>query len=382
MSAFVYLDHAATTPLAPEVASAMAPYLAAEFGNPSARHPLGVRAAQALDLARAQLARALLVPAAQVVFTSGGTEAANLAVLGLARASRPRHVLVGATEHACVRACTAQLAREGFEVERIALAADGGVDLDAFARQLRPETALVAHMAVNNEFGTIAPLARMSKLMRARAKEARLVVDAVQALGKLDCAASELGWDALIVSAHKLGGPKGAGACVFARELAVQAIAFGGGQEHGLRPGTENVPAIVGFGAAVERAEAARARNLTHVARLRARMLEHLRALPGLRVIAPGEAVLPHILAFSALGAPAEVVLHHLEQRGVYVSTGSACQTLSKSLSPGLSAIGLGEDEIRRVLRVSFGAETSTEDVDAAARALLDVAHELSGQVS
>jgi cysteine desulfurase len=315
------------------------------------------------------------------VFTSGGTEAANLALLGLARGARGRYVLVGATEHSCVRECGAQLAREGFEVEAVPLASDGAIDEDALAKKLRPDTALVAQMLVNNEFGTIYPIARIASLVRARARGAKLVVDAVQALGKLDCALDELGADALVVSAHKIHGPKGAGAAIFASEPDLRPILHGGGQERGLRPGTENVAAIVGFGAAARIAESRRAAALEHLRGLRAKLVAELRELPGARVLEPGAAQLPSIVAVMLPGAPAEVLMHHLEVRGVYVSTGSACQALSKSLSPALAALGLSGDDVRRVLRFSMAATTTLDEVDRAARALREVSRELE-QVS
>lgn len=381
----VYLDHAATSPLRPEARAALLPFLDGEYGNPSSRHPLGVRAAEALARAREALAQALLVEPRQVTFTSGGTEAANLATLGLAHATRARgrHVLVGATEHSCVRACAAELAREGFEVERIPLDTRGEVDLAAFAARVRADTVLVAQMLVNNETGVVAPVARMAKLARARAASVRIAVDAVQAFGKLDCALPELGADALFLSAHKLGGPKGAGALVLASGVSCAPVLHGGGQEHGLRPGTENVAAIVGFGAAARLAEQQRTQLVPRLRELRARLLERLASLPGLRVIesASGEQQ-PGIVALVLPGAPAEVRVHHLAQRGVFVSAGAACQSHARELSPGLRAIGLDDETIRRVLRVSLGATTTLEDIDRAAQALLEVSCELERAAS
>jgi len=381
----VYLDHAASAPLRPEARAALLPFLEGEFGNPSSRHPLGVRAAEAIERAREALAQALLVEPRQITFTSGGTEAANLAVLGLARAtrSRGRHVLVGATEHSCVRACAAELAREGFEVERVPLDAHGEVDLAAFAARVRPDTALVTQMLVNNETGVVAPVARMAKLARARAVGVRFAVDAVQAFGKLDCALSELGVDALFLSAHKLGGPKGAGAVALAPGVPCAPVLRGGGQEHGLRPGTENVAAIVGFGVAARLAEEQRTALSSRLRELRARLLGRLGDLEGLRVIESASgAQQPGIVALVVPGAPAEVRVHHLARRGVFVSAGAACQSHARELSPGLRAIGLDDDSIRCLLRLSLGASTTGEDIDRAAQALLDVSCELERAAS
>ena len=378
----VYLDHAATTPLSPAARTALLPFLDGEFGNPSSRHPLGTRALAAVDEARARVARAFLVEPRQVVFTSGGTEAANLAVQGLARLARGRHVLVGALEHSCVRASVESLRASGFEVERLPLDSSGGLDLPRTAALLRPDTALVAQMLVHNETGAIAPIARLARLVRARSPKARLVVDAVQALGKLDCALPELGADVALASAHKLGGPKGAGALVLGPDVALEPLLHGGGQERGLRPGTENVAALVGFGVAAAEAERERVELQARFLGLRARFLAALSPLQGLRVLVPGGEVQPGIVALVVPGAPAEVRLHHLARRGVFVSAGSACQANSRSLSPGLLALGLSEDDVRCVLRVSFGRTTSESDVDCAAQALLEVSRELERAAS
>jgi cysteine desulfurase len=276
-----------------------------------------------------------------------------------------------------VRAAAAQLAREGCTVESIALDASGDVDMQRFAGQLRPDTALVAQMLVNNEFGTIYPVARMARLVRARASEAAFVVDAVQAFGKLDCALTELGCDALLVSAHKIGGPKGAGALALARPMMLAPLIYGGGQEAGLRAGTENVLGIVGFGAAAADVHAERELRLGRVAELRKRLVARLAMLKGVRVIAPGALQVPHIVCVSIAGAPAEVRMHHLERHGVFVSAGSACQKPSRGLSPALTAVGVTEDEIRRVVRISMAADTRVADIDIAVEAFASVGREL-----
>jgi cysteine desulfurase len=252
VTSIVYLDHAATTPLDPRVRAAMEPWLGASFGNPSSRHPFGVAAAEALDAARAELARAFAVRASDIVFTSGATEANNLGVIGQARAARRhgRRVLIGATEHPSVREAAESLEREGFAVETLKLAADGSVDLDDLARRAGPDVVVVAHMLVSNEFGTVYPVRELSRTVRARAPNARLHVDAVQAVGKLDCALAELGCDSLALSGHKLHGPQGVGALVLAGAT-VEPLQVGGGQERGRRSGTENVAGAVGLAAAV-----------------------------------------------------------------------------------------------------------------------------------
>ena len=374
-----YLDHAATSPLDPAVRAAMAPWLGERFGNPSSRHPLGVAAAQALSDARRRVAQALAVDPRRVTFTSGGTEALNLAVLGMARAARDRgrRVVIGPTEHACVRGAAEALAREGFEVARLALDANGDLDLEDAAQKLSRDTVLVAQMLANNEVGTLYDVPRLAQLVRARAPTARLVVDAVQACGKLDCAPLELGADAVAISAHKLHGPQGAGALVLAREAPVEPLVHGGGQEHGLRSGTENVAACVGLGVAIELAEREREPSMARWRGLRARFEDRIASLGGARVLRAGSAQVPSIVSLVWPGAPAEVRLHHLARLGVYVGVGSACQANKRALSETLRALRLSEDDSRATLRVSMGRDTTEADIDRAAEALEQVAREL-----
>jgi cysteine desulfurase len=383
----VYLDHAATTPLDGAVRRAMEPYMAAEldsvFGNPSSRHPAGVRAAEALDGARRTLARALGARPEGVVFTSGGTEANNLAVFGLARAAGTRrggHVLVGPSEHPSTREPCQALVREGFEVETLRLTPDGELDLEHAAECLRPETVLVVQMLVQNELGSIYPVARLARLMKSRSPRARLHVDAVQAVGKLACAPADLGADTLTLSAHKLGGPKGAGALVIEGDVPLAPLFLGGGQERALRPGTQNVAAAVGLATAVERAQERRNAAREHGIALRERFVAGLRAIDGADLVLPeGAAVVPSIVAVRLRGAPAEVRMHHLEARGVLTSAGSACQAAKREVSPTYAALGLDLAASREVLRFSFAPTTTPDEIDAALAALAAVARDLEG---
>jgi cysteine desulfurase len=377
----LYLDNAATTPLAPEARAAMEPFLGERFGNPSSRHALGVDAARALEEARRQVARLTGAQPEGVVFTSGGTEANNLAVLGLARAraKHGRHVLIGPTEHPCVRDAARALVEEGFELESLRLDGAGGLDLEHARACLRPDTVLMAQMLVNNEFGTLYPLARLARLVRAQTPNACLHVDAVQAVGKVDVALEELGAHSLALSAHKFHGPKGAGALVLARGVRPRPLVFGGEQEQGLRSGTENVAGIVGLGRAAALVEQRLTPARAHFAALRAEFRAGLARLGGAELLAPGgsEGVVDAICSLLLPGAPAEAWQHHLEARGVYTSVGSACQAKKGGLSPALLALGLDEQRARRVLRVSFARETSLTDVRAGLDALCAVAAEL-----
>jgi cysteine desulfurase len=362
----LYLDNAATTPLAPAVRAAMLPFLEAQYGNPSSRHRLGVAAGRALEEARARVARACGAEAEGVLFTSGGTEANNLAVLGLARARRRagKHVLIGATEHPCVRDPALALGEEGFEVETLALDGAAQLDLADLERKLRPDTVLVACMAVNNEFGTIYPLARLARLVRARAPEACVHADAVQALGKVELSLAGLGVHSLAISAHKVHGPKGAGALVLASGVRPRPLVFGGGQERGLRSGTENVAGIVGLGVAATLAEEGRAARWQALCALQAELARGLEAIPGARLLFRArDDVSPAIAALCLPGPPAEVWMHHLEERGILTSVGSACHAKRSEISPALRALGLSESEARQVLRLSFAGDTGVEAV-------------------
>lgn len=375
----IYLDNAATTPVAPEVRAALLPFLEGEFGNPSSRHAPGVRAARALEAARAELARAAGARPEQVVFTSGGTEANNWAVLGFARARAAlgKHVLIGATEHPCVREPAQVLAAEGFEVESLRLDARGSLDLEDLARRVRTDTVLVAHMLVNNEYGTVYPLARAARIVRASAPQALFHVDAVQALGKVEVSLAALGVTSLALGAHKFHGPKGVGALLFDAPVAPRPLFHGGAQERGLRSGTENVAGIVGLARAAALADAALTKSRAQFALLAETLLGALEPT-GFARVAPGgpEGCTPAIVALRLPGAPAEAWMHHLEARGVYTSVGSACQAKKGGLSPALLALGLDERQAKQVLRVSFSRHTTVDEVRRAAAHLVELAQE------
>jgi cysteine desulfurase len=375
----IYLDNAATTPVDAEVKAVMLPFLEGEFGNPSSRHAPGVRAARALEAARTDLARAVGARPEHVLFTSGGTEANNLAVLGFARARSTlgKHVLIGATEHPCVREPAQVLVAEGYEVESLRLDARGSLDLEDLARRVRPDTVLVAHMLVNNEYGTVYPLARAARSVRAAAPGALFHVDAVQALGKVELSLEGLGVTSLALGAHKFHGPKGVGALVFDAPVAPRPMFHGGAQERGLRSGTENVAGIVGLARAAALADAALGKSRAHFALLAETLREAL-GPAGFERVAPGgaEGCTPAIVALRLPGAPAEAWMHHLEARGIYTSVGSACQAKKGGLSPALLALGLDATQAKQVLRISFARHTGVDEVRRAAAHLLELARE------
>ena len=366
-----YLDNAATTALDSRVREALLPWLGPCFGNPSSLHRHGDLALEALARARTQLARAVGARSEEIVFTSGATEANNLAVLGgaRARARHGRHVLIGAFEHACVRESALALAREGFEVETLPAGERGSIDIEHCARSVRPDTVLVAHILVQNETGAVYPLAALARRVRARAPNALVHSDAAQALGKLELSLAALGVDTLALSAHKAHGPMGAGALVVARGVRLEALVYGGGQERGLRAGTENVPGCVGLGAAAELAARERELFLRAASAWRASFVRGLARIESLRVLEIEDA-LPCFLALVGPGIPSAVRMQHLAEEGVIVSAGSACNAREQSIAPSIAALGLTGDEARSFLRISHSRDSVQSDPELVLAAL------------
>jgi cysteine desulfurase len=378
----IYLDNAASTPLSSSVREAMEPYLGDSFGNPSAAHRLGVEAAQAIDRARELVARATGSKPQEVVFTSGGTEANNLAVIGGCRARKDsgRHVIVGPTEHASVRKAALALVDEGFEVDFARLDAQGALDLEHLGELLRPDTVLVAQMLVSNEFGSVYPVRQLARLTRARSSHALVHVDAVQGLGKRELSLGELGCDTLSVSAHKVHGPKGTGALIVRDGVEIAPLMHGGPQERGQRAGTENPAGIAGFGRAAADAEDSRTATIERFEGMRARFAELLATFPGAKLLEPGapkQPIMPGIMTTFIPGVPASVRLHHLDRAGVLASAGAACNSKSKDVNPALLAAGLDAEDSRRVLRFSLASTTTDAELDEALRVIESVHQEL-----
>jgi cysteine desulfurase len=374
----IYLDNAATTRMAPEVRDAMIPWLGELWGNPSSKHRLGIQAREAIDRARDQVARAVDARARGVHFTSGGTEANNLAVQSAARmrASKGKHILIGPTEHPSVREAALSLTSEGFTVVTLRLDSSGDLDLQHAASALRPDTVLVAQMLVSNELGTHYPVAALAKLTRGAAPHAHVHVDAVQGLGKVEVSLADLGADSLAVSAHKLHGPQGCGALVLAEGVELKPIVHGGGQENGLRQGTQGVPGIVGFGAAAQLADRHLAESRTTCERVGQILIAGTRDLRGVVPVTPGTTV-PNILSLELPGAPAEVWLHHLEERGIYVSVGSACHSNKGGENSALGAIGFDNNRAKQVMRMSFCRDSTEEEATRVVEVMLEIAREL-----
>jgi cysteine desulfurase len=366
----VYLDHNATTPIASEVSEAMVAAFGQTFGNASSIHYFGQAAKQRLEAARRQIAATIQAHPAEIVFTSGGTESDNMAVFGVARAvSGPRHVITTAIEHPAVLAACAQLEREGVEVTRLPAGSAGVLDPESVRRALRPETVLVSVMHANNELGTLQPIAEIARITR----HAGVVLhaDGVQALGKIPVDVNTLGADLYSMSAHKLYGPKGVGALYVRKGTKMAALTFGGHHERDRRPGTENVPAIVGFGIAAEVATANLAIDSERIAGLRDRLetavLDRIResGVNGARTERT-----PNTTNIYFDGIDGEALVIALDLRGFAVSTGSACSSGAVTPSHVLTAIGLSAERARASIRFSLGASTTLQQVDALVEAL------------
>lgn len=369
----IYLDNAATTRPHPEVIRAVTAALSEEFGNPSSLHGKGLAAERLITAAREAVARSLGVTPDEIVFTSGGTEANNLAISGVALYAKGRHILTGAVEHSSVLAPIRRLSEHGFEVTEIPVDSEGRVNPQSIGAALRPDTALVSIMAVNNELGTIQPIEDIGHVIRAHKAgggKAIFHVDAVQAWGKVRLRPAAAGVDLLAVSGHKVHGPKGIGTLYVRKGIRLASMQAGGDQERGIRPGTENVPGIAGIGAAAILLHADLEALAARVSSLRDRLREHLGAISDIRVNTPVTGIAPHILNVSFAGVRGETLLHRLEQDGIYVSTGSACHSHDPTPSHVLLAIGLSPDVAVTSLRFSLSRDTTAEDIDAAATAV------------
>lgn len=354
------LDHAATTQLDARVRARLLESLERLWGNPSSRHGAGVAAQQALEESRRQLGHVLGADPRHVVFTSGGTEANNLALHGsTARVDlTDKRVLIAPDEHSCVRGPAQELARRGARLQPLATTEDGDLDLAAIEQQLDDSVVLVSCLLVNNEVGRIHPIRELASLVGRRAPRAHRHCDAVQALGKLEIDLPTLGVDSLAVSAHKVHGPKGAGALALRPGARMHSLVQGGGQEQGLRSGTQNVPALVAFGLAAELAESERSAFKRAAMAFDETLTEGLPT--GFEALSPRHRV-PSIRGLVLPGPPAEVWQHHLEVEGVVVGVGAACNSSNKEASPTLRAMGVTEDAARQVCRVST-ARTTPED--------------------
>jgi cysteine desulfurase len=367
----VYLDYAATTPVRSEVLEAMMPYLTdRSFGNPSSAHRFGRAARAGIEQARRQIAEALDAEPNQVIFTSGGTEADNLGIVGAALAARDRGAgmcaAVSAVEHKAVLAAAHALCHLGGREILLPVDSDGLLELDALNEALAGPLSVVSVMWVNNEVGVVQPVGDIAE--RCRDADVVFHTDAVQAIGKVPVSVQNLCCTLLTISGHKIGAPKGIGALIVRNRKAVEAILHGGGQQYGIRPGTENVAGAVALGRAVQLAAAEQGALAARLTELRDELAARLQtAVPGLVVNALKSPRAPHLLSVAVPGADSEALLMHLDLAGIAASSGSACSTGAVEPSHVLVAMAVPHELALGTIRFSFGRESTLQDVERAA---------------
>ena len=365
----VYLDHAATTPVPRAVADVMYAVLTEQFGNPSAQYPMGLEMKRRVEAWRATVAQAVGCEPGRLFFTSCGTEGDNWALRAACWHNRRvgRHIVTTAVEHHAVLNCCRQLEQEGWEVTRLLPDANGDISAEAVLSAVRPDTALVSVMMVNNELGNIYPIAEIARGLKTVNEKTLLHTDAVQGFLKVPFSAKTLGADFITISGHKVGGPKGIGALYIGpRVREPRPLLPGGGQEMGLRSGTEPTAQIAGFAKAVELRQDSLADKLRHMADIKAYTIEQLTAIPDLRLIGDGQA--PHVLSVALEGWPSQNIVTDLGSQGICISAGSACH--QGKASQVVAALKLPKRVAAGVIRLSFGPETTFEEIDACVEAL------------
>ena len=362
-----YFDNSATTRVLEPVVAAIEEMMTVNYGNPSSRHILGVRAENAVKQAAAEVAKTLKVKDKEILFTSGGTESNNLALIGTALANKRagRHIITTNIEHASIYNPMEFLEEMGFEVTYLTVDEKGHISLEELKNAIRPDTILVSVMYVNNEVGAVEPVEEIGKLVHSAGEHIVFHVDAIQAYGKFQIRPKKQGIDLLSVSGHKLHGPKGVGFLYIDEHVKIRPIIYGGGQQRGMRSGTENVPGIVGMGVAAREAYDHFEEKVAHLYQLKDHMLERLSEIEGAYANSyPGKESAPQVVSVSFSGVRSEVLLHALEDKGIYVSSGSACSSNHPAVSGTLKGIGVKRELLDSTLRFSFGRFNTLEEVD------------------
>ncbi len=362
----IYFDNSATTRPYDEVIEAVVNAMKTDYGNPSSMHLKGLDAEHIVKDAAGSVCRILKCLPEEVVFTSGGTESNNMAIIGsaLAKKRSGRHIVVSSVEHASVSAVMQFLIREGYEVTYIPSDEKGIVSPEAFKDAVRDDTILVSCMHVNNEIGSVMPVTEIAKAVKSKNPNVYFHVDAIQSFGKIEVIPKNIGCDLLSVSGHKIHGPKGSGFLYIKKGTLIRPIIYGGGQQKNMRSGTENVPAISGLGKAVMLTFADFDKKIEHIRALRDKLINGLTEIEDVYSNTDMENGAPHIASISFVGVRAEVMLHALEDKGIYVSSGSACSSNKSKESAVLSAIGLDKKRLESTLRFSFGEENTNDEVD------------------
>lgn len=369
----IYLDNSATTRCFDEVAQVVARMMTIDYGNPSSMHMKGVQAEQYVKQATEVIAKTLKVNEKEIFYTSGGTESDNMAIIGTAMANyrAGKHIITTPMEHPAVGQCMKYLEKEGFEITYLQPDSTGCISLEDLENSIRKDTILVSIMAVNNEIGTIQPIERAGEIIKRKNSNTLFHVDAVQGYGKMEIYPRKWKIDMLSVSGHKIHGPKGTGFLYINEKVKIKPIILGGGQQKGMRSGTENVPGVAGLARAAELVYANMECDINRMYCLRDYFISQLDKMEGVKVNgAQGRKAAPHVVSVSVDGVRAEVLLHALEEKGIYVSAGSACSSHKPIPSATLQAIGLPKELLGSTVRFSFSVFTTREEIDCAVNAL------------
>lgn len=375
-----YLDNSATTKVFDSVRDVVVKAMSEDYGNPSSMHLFGMRGENYVKEARKTIASVLKAAEKEIFFTSGGSESNNMALIGAAEANKRagKHIITTGIEHASVSATMKYLEGLGYEITYLPVDNTGKVDLESLRQSLREDTILVSVMYVNNEIGTIEPIEEIGKIIKEYNKSILFHVDAIQAFGKIDIVPKRLNIDLMSVSAHKIHGPKGVGFIYIKEKTKVKPIIYGGGQQNGMRSGTENVPGIAGLSQAVKEIYKDLKSENQKITELKDYFIDRVSELEGVTINSKkGSVGAPHIISVSVEGIRSEVLLHALEERGVYVSAGSACSSNKPAVSATLKAIGVKKELLDSTVRFSLSVFTTKEEVDYA----IETMEELMGRL-
>ena len=372
----IYFDNAATTCVFPEVVEAMQDAMQVTYGNPSAKHMKGIEAENKVKAAQELIAKTLRAKPKEILFTSGGTESNNTAIIGTAMANRRKgkHIITTKVEHASVYEPMYHLEEEGYEVTYLDVDSEGIVDLDQLEESIREDTILVSCMMVNNEIGAIEPIEEIAKIIKAKNPNTIFHVDAIQAYGKYRICPKKLGIDLLSVSGHKIHAPKGTGFLYIKDKTKIKPIIYGGGQQKGMRSGTENVPGVAALGEAAMEIYENFDEKIAHMYALKKYFIEEVTKIEGVTINGKtGEDSAPQIVSVTIQGVRSEVMLHSLEEKEVYVSAGSACSSNKPAPSKTLQGIGLKKADLEGTIRFSFCVNTTEAEIDYAIEQLKEI---------
>lgn len=371
-----YFDNAATTKVFDSVKDMVVKAMTEDYGNPSAKHQKGVDAENYIKEARGIIAKTLKAQDKEILFTSGGSESNNMALIGTAQAYRRagNHIITSSIEHASVYNPLGYLQEQGFEVTYLPVDHKGHISLTELEQAIRPDTILVSVMYVNNEVGAVEPVEEISRVIKKKNPDTLFHVDAIQAYGKFRICPKRQGIDLLSVSGHKIHGPKGVGFLYIGEKVKIKPLIYGGGQQKGLRSGTENVPGVAGMGVAAKEIYTDHQEKMDRLYELKDYMIDRLKELDGVFINSqPGRESAPQIVSASFEGVRSEVLLHGLEERGIYVSSGSACSSTHPGVSGTLKGIGVRQDLLDATIRFSFGMFNTMEEIDYGVEALKEL---------